>query len=126
MSNTSDVISDTLGIYFNTTVKKCRRYKGFYPNLTPFISSLSQYSSIQNIYTIVYLNGYNILPYGSTTLNFGPFTNIPFTYLSSFNISFSIPLNATKGVYNLQLLSQSTTPLLPFNLKSNLVQYIIE
>ena len=124
--NTSNVIADTLGLYFNTTVKKCRSYKGFYPNLTPIIYGLSQYSSNQNVYTLVYLNGLNILPYGSTTLNFGSFKNIPFTYLSSFNISFSVPINAIKGTYYLQLLTQSTTPLLPMNLSSNIVEYIIE
>ena len=126
MSNTSNVIADTLGIYFDTTVKKCRGYKGFYPNLTPVILSLSQYSSNQNSFTLVYLNGINILPYGSTTLNFGSFKNITFTYLSSFNISFSVPLNASKGAHNIQLFTQSTTPLLPVNLSSNVVEYTIE
>ena len=126
MSNTSNVIADTLGIYFNTSTTKCRKYKGFYPNLTPVISSLSQYTSTKNTYTLVYLNGLNILPYGYTTLNFGSFRNIPFTYLSSFNISFSVPLNAYKGIHNVQLFSQSSTQLLPINLNSNIVEYTIE
>jgi uncharacterized protein (TIGR03437 family) len=50
----------------------------------------------------VYINGSNFIPTcnGVTYINFGIFKNIPITFYSSFNISFVVPLNATKGTHN--------------------------
>jgi surface protein len=87
----------------NTTVNKCRKYKGFYPPFAPTINSLSvTSSSTPGIYSRVYINGTNFLPpsIGTTYVNFGGYTNLPITYYSSFSISFVVPLNATAGIYN--------------------------
>ena len=81
----------------------CRLYKGFYPNFAPTINSLSADTSNEGVYSHVYINGSNFLPpcYGKTYVNFGPYTNLPIIFYSSFNLSFVVPLNAKAGNYNI-------------------------
>lgn len=81
----------------------CRLYKGFYPNFAPTINSLSVYTSPEGVNSHVYINGSNFLPpcYGKTYVNFGPYTNLPIIFYSSFNLSFVVPLNAKAGNYNI-------------------------
>ena len=109
----------------DTTQIRCRKYKSFYPNLTPVISYLSQYSSPQGVYTVVYMTGLNFLPSGTTVLNVGEYKDVPISYLGSFNLSFVVPSGLTKGDHEIQLATISTTPLFPIYLFSNKVTYTI-
>lgn len=84
----------------NTDRINCRQYRNFLPSFTPMISSLSNTSSSHGTYSLVYIDGMNFLPYGTTYINFGSYTNIPITYYSSFNISFVVPINALAGIYS--------------------------
>jgi hypothetical protein len=83
-----------------TTQITCRLYKSLLPSFTPAISNLSVTSSLAGQYSLVYINGNNFFPNGTTFVNFGIYTNIPIVYYSSFNISFVVPLNASVGNYN--------------------------
>lgn len=80
--------------------RNCRKYKSFIPSFSPIINTLSTNVSYSNTYSRVYVGGSNFFSNGTTYINFGPFTNIPVTYYSSYNISFVVPLNAIPGVYN--------------------------
>jgi hypothetical protein len=84
-------------------VSSCRLYQGFYPNFAPTINSLSVDTSPEGVNSHVYINGSNFLPpcYGKTYVNFGPYTNLPIIFYSSFNLSFVVPLNAKVGNYNI-------------------------
>ena len=84
----------------STTQITCRLYKSLLPSFTPVISNLSVISSIAGQYSLVYINGNNFFPNGTTYVNFGPYKNIPIVYYGSFNISFVVPLNAPAGNYN--------------------------
>jgi len=84
----------------NLVQDNCRKYKGFLPSFKPQLNSLSDITSNSGDYTIVYINGTNFLPSGTTYINFGSFKNIPVVYYSSFNISFVVPINALPGNYN--------------------------
>jgi hypothetical protein len=94
----SFVINKTLG-------RKCRKFKGFYPNFTPSLNSLSVTSSLVGIYTEVYVNGSNFLPNGSTFIKFGNYGYLPATYYSSFNLSFLVPLNTISGNYSVSVVN---------------------
>ena len=84
----------------STIAKKCKLAKGFLPSFTPEIYTLSVYTSLASAYSFVSITGNNFLPNGTTYVNFGNFTNIPVSYLSSFSISFVVPANAAIGTYN--------------------------
>jgi hypothetical protein len=84
----------------STTQITCRLYKPLLPSFTPVISNLSVISSIAGQYSLVYINGNNFFPNGTTYVNFGQYKNIPIVYYGSFNISFVVPLNAPAGNYN--------------------------
>jgi hypothetical protein len=84
----------------NTKQDICRKYNGFYPSFKPTIYSLSTYESNVGQYNVVYINGLNFFPNGTTYVNFGIYTNIPITYYSSNNISFVVPTQALFGSYN--------------------------
>ena len=75
----------------NTVRKNCRKYNGFYPNFNPVITSLSVMTSEAGVYSLVYIYGTNFLPNGNTYVNFGSVQNIPVSYYSSTNISFTVP-----------------------------------
>jgi hypothetical protein len=62
------------------SVTKCRKYSGFYPNIKPIVYSFSTYTSVKNVYTVVNVFGQNFFPDGTTTVKFGPYTNIPVHY----------------------------------------------
>ena len=81
--------------------KNCRAYKQLLPSFTPVITNLSVTQSIAGNYSLVYINGLNFLPNGTTYVNFGPYTNLPIIFYSSFNLSFVVPLNAKAGNYNI-------------------------
>ena len=87
------------------TSRKCRTYKGTYPSFTPRLESLSVTSSSIGAYSSVYVYGANFLPNGTTFIKFGNYGYLPVTYYSSFNVSFSVPLNATTGNYAVQIVN---------------------
>jgi hypothetical protein len=84
---------------------KCRKYKGFYPSFAPVLNSLSVNTSVASNYSIVYINGSNFLPNGTTFIRFGTYGYLPATYYSSVNLSFVVPLNAVAGNYNVQVVN---------------------
>lgn len=105
-------------------VNRCRVYKAELPNITPFISNLSTYSSTVGVYTIIYVNGQNFSlqgPTGVSTISFGNITNIPVTYLSPYNIAFVVPINANVGNYSIQVVNNNY----PTSLYSNSVNYTL-
>ena len=87
------------------TTRNCRGYNGFYPSFNPILNSLSITSSSAGGYSLVYVNGSNFLPNGTTFIKFGNYGYLPITYNSSFNLSFVVPLNATPGNYNVQVVN---------------------
>ncbi len=87
------------------TTRKCRRYNGFYPSFAPILESLSVTSNVAGSYSLVYVNGFNFLPNGTTFIKFGTFGYLPVTYYSSFNLSFVVPLNALPSNYNVQVVN---------------------
>jgi len=123
-------------IYQNLKYKKrisCKKYKKIVPNLKPYISTLSQYSSPYNSYIKVYISGENFLPNGLTTLDFGNIQNIHVKYINSNSIYFEIYNLLFPGVYNIlvkntwNLNAKNTTANIinGFSIKSNVVQYTI-
>lgn len=99
----------------------CRKYNYNYPNTSPVISSLSTYSSVKGIYTVVYITGENFQIGGTTTVSFGLYKNIPVTFYSSLNISFVVPAKAVVGNYVVQVFNN----VYPTQLYSNTVNYDI-
>lgn len=83
----------------------CRKYKGFYPSFTPILNSLSVNTSATGVYSLVYINGSNFLPNGTTFVKFGSWGYLPVTYYSSFNLSFVVPGDAPAGAYNVQVVN---------------------
>jgi len=77
----------------------CARNAGFLPSFTPILASLSVTTSTSGAYSLVYVNGSNFLPNGTTFIQFGGLGYLPVTYYSSFNLSFVVPLNAVAGNY---------------------------
>jgi hypothetical protein len=77
----------------------CARNTGFLPSFTPILASLSVTTSTSGAYSLVYVNGSNFLPNGTTFIQFGGLGYLPVTYYSSFNLSFVVPLNAVAGNY---------------------------
>jgi uncharacterized protein (TIGR03437 family) len=103
-------------------VNRCRGYTAQAPNITPFISGLSTYSSFVNEYTIVYVTGDNFSLQGSTgvsTITFGNIKNIPVTYLSPYNIAFVVPTSLVSGTYSIKVVNNNY----PTSLYSNSVNY---
>ncbi len=87
---------------------QCRKLSGFYPSFTPTIYNLSVTSSIEGIYSLVYIDGANFLPhvYGTTYVNFGNlYKNLQITFYSPNQISFVVPLNAVVGIYNVTVVN---------------------
>lgn len=109
----------------NTQQNKCRKYKGFLPNITPIILSLSSYISAPGLYALVYISGQNFTPY-NISVTFGTIQNIPIVYYSSFSISFVVPLNLSEGNYLVQVVENNANNLFPGLLYSNTLQYTIQ
>jgi hypothetical protein len=86
------------------STRKCRKFKSSYPSFTPVLNKLSVTSSPAGGYSVVYVDGSNFLPNGTTFIKFGN-GYIPVTYFSSFKLSFIVPLNATVGDYDVQVVN---------------------
>jgi hypothetical protein len=76
----------------NTYIVKCGNTKSFYPSFVPLVFTISSNKNSPQIT----VTGANFV-YGSITANFGPWTRIPVTYLSSTQVSFTIPNEAISG-----------------------------
>jgi hypothetical protein len=124
-SNTQTFLTELLESEINTKMIRCRKYQPGYPSITPVINSLSITSSQQGIYTQVLVSGLNFFPFGKTVLNFGSYKNLPISYLSSFNISFVVPIDAALGNYDVQVANISTTQVNPTFFYSNIIEYTI-
>jgi hypothetical protein len=110
----------------NTQQLKCRKYKGFLPNLTPTINSLSSTISAPGVYALVYVNGENFTPY-NISITFGTIQNIPIVFYSSFLVSFLVPLDVSEGIYNVQVVINNNNNLtINSLLYSNTVNYTIQ
>ena len=83
----------------------CRLFQNVIPSFTPVINNLSVTQSTASEYSLVYVNGLNFLPNGTTYVNFGPYNNIPVTFYSSFYLSFVVPPMATAGNYNVTVVN---------------------
>jgi hypothetical protein len=91
--------------FTSKTNKTCKKYRNVYPSFTPILGSLSNTSSPEGAYSLVYVDGSNFLPNGTTFIKFGNYGYIPVTYYSSFSLSFVVPLNASSGSYNVQVVN---------------------
>lgn len=109
----------------NTQQITCRKYKGFLPNITPALLSLSSSVSAPGVYALVYLSGQNFTPY-NISVTFGSIQQIPIIYYSSFSISFVVPLNVSEGNYSVQVVENNANNLFPGLLYSNTLQYTIQ
>jgi len=87
------------------SARNCRKFKIGYPSFTPILYNLSTISSLSGGYSLVYVNGTNFLPNGTTFIKFGNYGYLPITYYSSFNLSFVVPLNAIVGNYQVQVIN---------------------
>lgn len=121
---TNNPITNASGA-INTTIYKCRRYRGFFPNTNPGIYFLSTDSSSQGVYTIVNITGYNFFPFDITKVNFGNYKNINVLFLSGNSISFEVPINAPAGLYNIQVTNNSSSITNSHLIYSNIVSYKI-
>lgn len=105
----SGLISTSIpnGIYNKArSARNCRRLnRGFYPSFTPELSNLSVTTSAAGAYSLVYVNGSNFLPNGTTFIQFGNLGYLPVTYYSSFYLSFVVPLNAVQGNYSVKVVN---------------------
>jgi hypothetical protein len=108
---------------------KCRKYSGFYPNIKPIVYSFSTYTSVKNVYTVVNIVGENFFPDGTTTVKFGPYSNLPVIYNGSNNISFVVPSfsqsTSVPTTYTVYVTSVTNSNFNPFLLYSNATTYTI-
>jgi len=108
------------------SARRCRKYnvEESYPNITPRIDLLSQDSSLAGVYTIVNITGINFSNFsitGYSTVKFGSIKNIPISYISSFDISFVVPIDAIPGIYAVQVINNKY----PTPLYSNTIDYTV-
>jgi len=114
-------------------IVNCRKYKKILPDLKPYISNLSQYSSPYNSYIKFYITGENFLPNGLTTVDFGNIQNINVEYINSNTIYFELHNMAFPGVYNifvkntwnLNAKNPTANTINGLSLESNVFQYTI-
>jgi hypothetical protein len=103
---------------------KCQNIVKFLPSITPEIYGLSKNSSVAGVYTIINIFGLNFSisgPTGYSSVNFGPYLNLPVIFLGSQTLSFEIPTLAAAGSYSLSVVNV----LYPNPLYSNSVSYTL-
>jgi len=103
---------------------KCQVVKGFLPDITPVIINFSPDTSISNKYTVVYITGENFTR-DTTSVIFGLKKVIDITYYSSFSISFVVPMNYQKGIYNVQVRVVNNKNIVSDFLYSNILTYTL-
>lgn len=121
-------------MYLSTNItNRCLKYKKGFPNLKPYVSSLSNNSSHFKDYVKIYIYGNNFLPNGFTTINFGNIKNIPVRYLNTNTLYLELYNFLFPGVYdivvinNLPMYAKNTTAnsLGDTYLQSNVVNYTV-
>jgi hypothetical protein len=122
---TTNPIISLRTIPINTQQLTCRKYKGFLPNITPAIYSLSSTISVPGEYALVYINGQNFTP-NNLSVTFGTITDVPIVFYSSFSISFVVPLYVSEGNYEIQVVANNNNTLMSGLLYSNTVNYTIQ
>jgi hypothetical protein len=105
-------------------LKKCTQKKGFLPSIIPIISSLSTNISKAGEYQVVNITGENFR-YNNTQVKFGNITNIVITYNSSFNISFTVPINLAPGTYAIYVTTINKINVIPNVVYSTATNYIL-
>jgi hypothetical protein len=111
----------------------CRKPKKNFQNLNPYISGLSNYSSLFNTFIKVYVYGENFLPNGLTSLDFGNIKNINVKYINANTLYFEVYNFAFPGIYNIIVknhltfnarnITATSVNVPPFT--SNIIQYTI-
>ena len=104
--------------------KKCIQKRGLRPSIIPIISSLSINTSKAGEYQVVNITGENFR-YNNTQVKFGNITNIVITYNSSFNISFTVPINLTPGTYAIYVTTINNLNVIPNIVYSSAANYIL-
>ena len=102
----------------------CQNIVKFLPSITPEIYGLSKNSSIVGVYNIINIFGLNFSisgPTGYSTVNFGPYLNLPIIFLGSQTVAFEIPTIAPVGSYSLSVVNV----LYPNSLYSNSLSYTL-
>jgi hypothetical protein len=115
------------------TRNTCIKSKKIIPNLYPYISSLSQYSSPFNFTIKIYVYGENFLPNGLTSVNFGNIQNINVSYINSNTLYFELNNFIFPGVYsvvaqnniNFNAKNKTANTINGMSLHSNNVEYRI-
>lgn len=103
---------------------KCQNIVKFFPSITPEIYGISKNSSVAGVYNVINIYGFNFSLYGPngySSVNFGPYINLPIIFLGSQNASFEIPIFAPVGLYSLTVVNM----LYPTPLYSNSVSYTL-
>ena len=101
----------------------CKIYKGYYPDYTPVITTLSPDSSTVGKYKQVYVYGNNFSmgsKIGYTVIKFNNIT-IPVTFYGSDSVSFVVPVDLPAGVYPVQVMNI----LYPTSFYSNIVSFTL-
>ena len=102
----SSIVLNTISNSIRRSTRNCRRVNNTgYPSFSPNLYNLSETTSPAGYPLVVYVNGSNFLPNGVTSVQFGNLGYLPVTYYSSFNLSFSVPLNASPGNYNVKVVN---------------------
>lgn len=104
--------------------KKCVQQKGFYPSIIPVIFNLSTNISKAGEYQVVNITGENFR-YNNTQVKFGNISNILITYNSSFNISFTVPVNLSPGTYAVYVTTINKINVIPNVVYSSASTYIL-
>ena len=104
--------------------KKCTQKKGLRPSIIPIIFTLSTNISKAGEYQVVNITGENFR-YNNTQVKFGNIPNITITYNSSFNISFTVPVNLLPGTYALYVTTINKINVIPNIVYSRAVEYIL-
>jgi hypothetical protein len=92
-------------IHNRNRIQKINCTRSFLPSFTPNLSTLSSTTSPSGAYSLVFVDGSNFLPNGTTSIQFGSLGYLPVTYYSSGTLSFVVPLNAVAGNYPVKVVN---------------------
>ena len=104
--------------------KKCVQKRGLRPSIVPVIFNLSTNTSKAGEYQLVNITGENFR-YNNTQVKFGNISNIAITYNSSFNISFTVPINLLPGTYPVYVTTINKLNVIPNIVYSSASTYIL-
>jgi hypothetical protein len=119
---------------FTNIINRCEKYRKNIPDLKPYISNLSSYSSPFNNNSIkIYIYGNNFLAKGFTMVDFGNIKNIPVQYINSNTLYLELYNFLFPGVYDVVV--KNTLPIYAKNttaasigdvyLQSNIINYTV-